>query len=407
MTTSNQHPHDDPAADLPEEIAALYRQQLISAEDIAPMTQLRDELMQSAPPPRDDFQGQLAERLKSEFPQPKRSPVRRIIPKRRAARIALLAAVLIIGVGTALAVSVLMQRFTDFDAGLKAIFEQGRGHEIYGVSQTIEDYTVSVEWAYADGNRLIVAFMIQGKPGEQYTNLLSHVHLLRLRSDGTNIPLQQGMTALLDSSGEPIISDDPTALTTSDRTLSIFTYDLSGIRDRGLSSLDLQLEVKVAALTLQQRTQTPLEDLTSTEITPEEHFFLDFSVPLVNDQRVFNTPIMATDQDVTITLTQASVSPSQTRVLICFPPPDPARQWTAIPRLTTADGANGEVPGGGGVNTFMDGELACSDFTYNAGMYDYSGEWQLEITELVGFGSGGGSDQQRIAGSWKFAFTVP
>lgn len=405
MTTSNHHHDADHAsADLPEEIAALYREQLISAEELAPMTQLRDELMQSAPPPRDDFQAQLAERLKSELPPTRHSPVRRLIPKRRAARIALLAAVLIIGVGTALAVSVLMQRFTDFDAGFKAIFEQGRGHEIYGVSQTIEDYTVSVEWAYADGNRLIVAFMIQGRPGEQYTNLSNNLYTLRQRSTGVKLPLQQGFSAMIDQNGE-ILGLDPNQPSTSDRNLSVYTYDLSGITIGDSPTLDLQFELDAYGITVQQRTLIPdVSRFEELRQGPEEHFLLDFSVPLVNDQRVFNTPITATDQDVTITLTQASVSPSQTRVLICFPPPDPARQWTAIPRLTTA---SGEVPGGGGVNTFMDGELACSDFTYNAGMYDYNGEWQLEITELVGFGSGGGSDQQRIAGSWKFAFTVP
>jgi len=40
-------------------------------------------------------------------------------------------------------------------------------------------------------------------------------------------------------------------------------------------------------------------------------------------------------------------------------------------------------------------------------MSDYSGSWLLEITELIGFGSGGGADQQRIAGQWRFEFVVP
>ncbi|MCA9889756.1 MAG: hypothetical protein KC546_15355, partial [Anaerolineae bacterium] len=65
------------------------------------------------------------------------------------------------------------------------------------------------------------------------------------------------------------------------------------------------------------------------------------------------------------------------------------------------------VPGGGAVQPFMDGEDACQDYTYYAGMFDYTGDWQLEITELIGFGSGGGDDQQRIVGSWSFAFRVP
>jgi hypothetical protein len=49
----------------------------------------------------------------------------------------------------------------------------------------------------------------------------------------------------------------------------------------------------------------------------------------------------------------------------------------------------------------------CSEFIYNAAMGDYSGSWLLEISELIGFGSGGGADQQRIPGQWRFEFMVP
>lgn len=116
------------------------------------------------------------------------------------------------------------------------------------------------------------------------------------------------------------------------------------------------------------------------------------------------TPQTITDQGIALTLREVRVTPSQTRVIVCFAPPDAARGWTAIPRLTTT---MGEVPGGGGVRPFVDGDLACQDYTYFAGLFDYAGEWQLEISALIGFGPGGGDDQQRIAGSWTFTFTVP
>jgi hypothetical protein len=104
-----------------------------------------------------------------------------------------------------------------------------------------------------------------------------------------------------------------------------------------------------------------------------------------------------------LTLKQVTVSPSQARVVVCFVPPDLTRQWTAVPQLTTDAG---EIPGGGGVRPFMEGDESCQDYTYFAGMFDYTGEWRLAITELIGFGSGG-DDQQRITGSWVFEFFIP
>jgi hypothetical protein len=170
-------------------------------------------------------------------------------------------------------------------------------------------------------------------------------------------------------------------------------------------ALDLHLEVGVHGITWQQRTQIPLERMNEMYEGPENLFTFDFSISLVSEQRVMNTPQTTVDQDITVTLRQVTISPSQTRVTICFTPPDLTRQWTSIPYLTTRAG---EVVGGGGVQPLPPvNDETCEAYTYFAGMFDYTGEWRLEISELVGFGSGGGNDQQRIAGSWIFEFVVP
>jgi hypothetical protein len=369
------------------------------------------QVIASAPQPRAGFEQQLAQRLQHEFSQ--RSPRKRLpMPAQRfrfghlSRRTAIILSILlIVGVGVVLAMSAALRQVIGYDAGLKAIFEQGLGHEI-GISQSIEDFTVTLEWAYADGNRLTLAYMIAGHPGTPYTNLESHVYSLTLRDSGEPIPFLQGMSALMNQNGD-IVGLPPTppdTILTADRSLIIRTYDLSPIAIGDRSTLDLRLEADAKGVTLQKRTEMPIEQFNSMYEGPSGHFVFDFSVSLVNEQRIFTTTQTATDQDITITLEQVSVSPSQTRVMICFTPPDPARQWTGIPHLTTDAG---EVPGGGGVKPFMDGDRTCDDYTYFAGMYDYHGEWQLEISELVGFGSGGGNDQQRIAGSWQFRFVVP
>lgn len=374
------------------------------------MTELETKLYASAPQPRAGIEAALAQRLRQEFVQ--RGHAKQVltsVPPRKHRRLSMgvavvLVAVLTLGIGVVIAMSTFLQQYIDHDAGLRAIYEQGLGHEI-GISQTIDDFTVTLEWAYADGNRLTLAYTIQGQRGAQYTNLSSDDYALTLRDTGDAIPFYQGMAALIDQNGEAVgWGAPPEPIPTSDRSLIIHTYDLSGIDLSDRAALDLHLEVDAYGITLQQRTLMPIERFNDMKEGPEGHFVFDFSISLVDERRVFNTPLTATDQDITVILQSVNVSPSQTRVVICFAPPDPARQWTAIPSLTT----NGEeVPGGGGVLPFMQDDLACNDYTYFAGMYEYTGAWQLEVTELIGFGSGGGDDQQRIAGNWRFEFTVP
>jgi hypothetical protein len=367
-------------------------------------------LARACPRPRDGFEQELSGRLLAALERPRgASAMLTALPSRAPGKptvrmVAILIAVLILGAGAIAAVGSFIQQFLRGDPGLQAIYEQGLGHEI-GISQTIEGYTVTLEWAYADGNRLILAYIIAGHAGTQYTNLSSDIYELSLRDTGERLPLQQGMVALIDRAGEVVDWEDPNGATpASDRSLSIMTFDLSPIVDDSLTSLDLRFETEAYGITFQQRTDLPMERFNDMKTGPEEHFIFEFSVALVDDQRILQSPISVTDQEITVTLQRVTVSPSQTRVVVCFPPPDPARRWTAYPVLTTE---LGDVPGGGGVNAFMDGDLACSDFTYLAPMLDYAGPWRLELTELVGFGSGGGSDQQRIAGSWAFEFIVP
>lgn len=367
-------------------------------------------LTASAPQPRARFEEELSQRLRREFVQRRQArQVLTAVQPRRYGRLsartaAVLMAVLTLGIGVVIAMNTLLQQYIQHDAGLRAIYEQGLGHEI-GISQTIDGYTVTLEWAYADGNRLTVAYIIDGHPGTPYTDLSSDVYRLRVRDTGQEIPFLQGMSALIDENGEGVgWGESGDVIPTSDRSLIIRTHDLSIVDVSGRSNLELHLEVGVYGIPLTQRTHMPLEQYDAVKEGPEGLFTFDFSIALVDEQRVLDTPLTATDQDITVSLRRVSVSPSQTRLVVCFVAPDPVRQWTAIPSLTTTQG---EVPGGGGVQPFMDGDLTCNDYTYFAGMFDYKGKWQLEITQLIGFGSGGGNDQQRISGSWVFEFVVP
>src|SRR5690606_7866961 len=119
-----------------------------------------------------------------------------------------------------------------------AIFDQGLGHEI-GISQTIEDFTVTREWAYAVGNPLTLAYLIAGKVGEQYTNLTSDVFTLTVRDTGAEIPLIRGMAGLIDANGEPVGWGVEDIIPVSDRSINIFSYDLGALDSGESTTLDL------------------------------------------------------------------------------------------------------------------------------------------------------------------------
>src|SRR5690606_9703062 len=109
---------------------------------------------------------------------------------------------LIVGTGVAFAISTALQQFITSDAGLDWVYGKGRGHEI-GLSQTIDGFTVTLEWAYADGNRLNLAYTIQGQPGGEYTNLTSDQNRLTLGNSGIDVPMIQSMNGMpIGSSGE-------------------------------------------------------------------------------------------------------------------------------------------------------------------------------------------------------------
>ncbi len=155
------------------------------------------QLSASAPQPRAGFEQELAQRLQRERAQRRRAG-RLLMPAlpRRFGRLSrrtviILIILLIVGVGVVIAMSAALRQVIGFDDGLKTIFEQGLGHEI-GISQTIEGYTVTLEWAYADGNRLTLAYMIAGHPGTPYTNLESQVYTLTLRDTGEADTLLSG-----------------------------------------------------------------------------------------------------------------------------------------------------------------------------------------------------------------------
>lgn len=356
---------------------------------------LKDALRQAAPRPRADLKADIAARLTADTSNI--GPTRRI-PARA---LLVLAAVLTIGVGVALAVSGALQQMLAADDGLLAVYRSGAGREI-GLSETIDGYTVTLDWAHADSHRLTIAYIIEAPPADsQYTNLTAWPATLRDRH-GAELELHGGMTAALTESGEFIESADAEYR----RTLSLFSYDLAGVSSA--DSLDLRLELGISSVTSARRTAIPEGPFSAWSEGPSRHFIFDFTIALNPEpQRVLNTAQDATDAGITLTLRRVTVSPSQMRVTLCYIPPAADRTWMALPQLTLE---GNPVTGGGAMRKVSGiGEAAgetCDEFLYSADLYDATGLWTLTLTELVGMGSSG-ADQQRIAGTWAINFTVP
>lgn len=316
---------------------------------------------------------------------------------RTPARAAVIAAILVLVAGTALAVGSWVRQMLQGDPGLASVYDEGKGIPLH-LSQTVDGYTVMLDWAYADGNRLTLAYTITGLPSVQYTNLEADAVNLLLLQPHVEIPGIMGMGNWMDGK-----AGLPDTVPTANFTRNQFVFDLSGVPTEG-DLLNLRLELGIYGVPVIRRTQLPIERFNDMMERPGKPFIFEFSVPLSGSLRVLNTPQTAADQGITLTLESVTVSPSQVRIVVCYDSPDLNRGWTSIPRLT-AGGA--EVPSGGGVQSMKFGETrACDEYLYNVDMYDYQGDWRLEISELVGFGSGG-DDQQRIQGAWVFDFIVP
>lgn len=174
------------------------------------------------------------------------------------------------------------------------------------------------------------------------------------------------------------------------------------------AEIEFQLEVEPFGVTLSEPSDVVSTVMETIRTPLSAPLILTFSLGTNTQIRVLNVVQSASDGGYTLHLNRVILTPSQTRVLICFLTPDLNLVWTANPYLTAGDV---EVAGGGAVQPIVEvgeggEEEACNEFTYNAAMFDYTGEWRLEIRELVGMGDVG-IDQQRIPGSWVFDFIVP
>lgn len=374
------------------------------------------QLAKSSPHADPAFQRQLEARLLMQMNGGKKVVVK---PKRR--RIHLIAAIVILMLlfaAVAYAVDSILRRVIYFDPGLRAVDEAQQGIEL-NLSQTIEGYTVEVQWAHADANRVSVGFTVSTDDDVEYTNL-SPLHLVLTDDSGNTFPLSGGF-----GSG-----------TENNVGGNVYSFDLS-VLDEVPETLNLRLEMDIEVVTALRRTQMPTPDWDAWAEGPYGPFVFEFSLP-TSPSRVYAEPQTVQASGIDVTLREFVITESQTQAVVCFEIPDPAyHDWSPIVFLRL----NGENPIGEDVagGSSKRDEEGCYRTFYNTSLYHLQGEWTVEVSELVGMKtqltdeewaamreagevhqSGGMtgvtlpegglealSIQRRIAGPWTFTFTIP
>ena len=170
--------------------------------------------------------------------------------------------------GTAFAIGAWLRQLIQGDPGLASVFDRGDGIPL-SLSQTADGYTVEMQWAYADGNRLTLAYTIAGPTDEVFTNLdpAYHVSTVTVSSGGAPVPVR--FTTARGTSVDEGVSG------------SVAVYDLSGFTPGG-DTLDVHAELYVESVTAAVRTAipTPPERYEDWWTGPYGPFVFDFSLPL-------------------------------------------------------------------------------------------------------------------------------
>lgn len=329
-------------------------------------------------------------------------------PKSRLGWVALLVTVLLLFGGTLYATSSNVRNFIHLDPGLESVDLAELGQPL-NLSQTVEETTVILEWAYADANRISLAMSIENSEGKRFDPNFSKL----TDASGTVYPgsFGFGLTGADDELGIELPSGEG---------IYVYNFDGSQVADN-LATLNLQFEVALEEFSLPPTAEPPPatvihnEDGTTTTIVAANSaspytgksigpFVFNFEVPF-NPGRIVEPNLVVADKDIDVHLEKVVVTPSQTAVTLCFDNTDPSYdKWTAFPTLTVnwrrfESGlfSHGRAP---------QPNCQIAYFQDQGALYEQTGTWQLRVTELAGF-KRDSPEQLRIHGRWNFRFEMP
>ncbi len=182
-------------------------------------------------------------------------------------------------------------------------------------SQTIKDVTVTLNWAYADANRLAVRFTIAGVKLPEGIRGSYQTGLREVRiTDAYGARLLGSESTQFELGREP----DSWVVTKS------FAQSDHPFKEK---SLDLIMTVGLGGFTVPAfrkgyvPTPGPVPDSLLTQIAPIGDFTFHFTLPVYPAVRLEPNQTVTTGP-ITMTLTSLSVAPSLTAVVVCYNLPD-------------------------------------------------------------------------------------
>jgi hypothetical protein len=287
--------------------------------------------------------------------------------------------------------------------GSQFLIEQGWVEELE-LSQTTKGITVTLNWAYADVNRIVIAYTVKHS-GDRCQSSLSLTD-----NHGSDFPPILG--------GYGYHGDG-----LSGQVLSFDAGSMYSAPER----LDLRLKVQVSPFDLPNENPTPTAAIPDSETgaafaeaqpmrvnPPEATFEFDFTVPF-HPGRDIEVRQSQQAAGLEVTLEQVTLAPSDARFRFCFVGLDPdAENWTPLLTLQAgtdwADEREWVLQGGRWV-----GE-SCYEHHFAAPLQEQPGTWTVTITEMIGDkrmasnsenGPSYTYQQIRIRGPWTFQFHAP
>jgi hypothetical protein len=301
--------------------------------------------------------------------------------------------ILIVGAVAYTSITSFMEQAVEIDpSGSSYLVENGLVENL-NLTQTIEDITVTLEWAYADANRITVAYTISHPSDRENTTTALTLE------DGTLIPHWVGGYGYV---GDGLMSQ-------------VENFDASIIQGES-DALRLHFHLEVSPFDLPEDVPTlilataePEGDVSSVmlepmELTAPSTFDFEFSVPFLGG-RTIEIGEVTEKSGIHASLESAVIAPSDTRFVVCFSGLEPIYTWTPLfsletPLLDLKDNVN-LLSSGRWIND------RCYQHDIGASLEDHKGEWVLTATEIIGEKLDPQREQIRIRGPWQFKFPTP
>ena len=341
--------------------------------------------------------------------QPRQRSSRRVqwMPATRLSWAALILGALLLFGGITYALNpALSQVFRAFFPGWRHIEETHLAQEV-NLSQTLDGVTVTLERVYADANQIVIGYTVKGLADQNLE--VSRMSLTDEQGRAFSEMTGAGAAGTSELLGVQLPPGEAAYVTAFDASV------VEGKPER------LRLHLTMHLVKLVPVDQTPV---TPTVPLPEPSeagvivalaqalreemvsgpFTFDFSVPFIPGQTVEVQQTMEA-AGVAMRLERVVVTPSETRAILCFEPPDDI-EWTLLADLDAGDG--GALHGGVVGRPDDVSGRECHRVSYMESLTSKSGEWTLTVTELVGTDlSQIPSEDVRLAGPWVFRFRVP